>query len=63
MAARMTWDIQTYLMDRMSDADWDSDDAVDKMLKQMDAKAGWIEKDDRRRNLRKGLFAVERGNG
>ena len=57
----LDWTVQAFVDARMSTEALLQPDAVESILKVLDAKAGWIQEDESKLLLRKALFSVERG--
>ena len=55
------WTVQAFVDARISAEALLQPDAVESILKVVDAKAGWIQEDESKLLLRKALFSVERG--
>ena len=57
----LDWTVQAFVDGRISTEALLQPDAVESILKVLDAKAGWIQEDESKVLLRKALFSVERG--
>ena len=57
----LDWTVQAFVDGRISTEALLQPDAVESILKVLDAKAGWIQEDESKLLLRKALFSVERG--
>ena len=57
----LDWTVQAFVDGRISTEALPQPDAVESILKVLDAKAGWIQEDESKLLLRKALFSVERG--
>ena len=57
----LDWTVQAFVDARISTEALLQPDAVESILKVLDAKAGWIQEDESKLLLRKALFSVERG--
>ena len=57
----LDWTVQAFVDARMSAEALLQPDAVESILKVLDAKAGWIQEDESKLLLRKALFSVKRG--
>ena len=57
----LDWTVQAFVDARISAEALLQPDAVESILKVLDAKAGWIQEDESKLLLRKALFSVERG--
>ena len=57
----LDWTVQAFVDARISTEALLQPDAVESILKVLDAKAGWIQEDESKLFLRKALFSVERG--
>ena len=57
----LDWTVQAFVDARISKEALLQPDAVESILKVLDAKAGWIQEDESKLLLRKALFSVERG--
>ena len=55
------WTVQAFVDARISTEALLQPDAVESILKVLDAKAGWVQEDESKLLLRKALFSVERG--
>ena len=57
----LDWTVQAFVDARISTEALLQPDAVESILKVLDAKAGWIQEDESKLLLRRALFSVERG--
>ena len=57
----LDWTVQAFVDARISTEALLQPDAVESILRVLDAKAGWIQEDESKLLLRKALFSVERG--
>ena len=57
----LDWTVQAFVDAKISTEALLQPDAVESILKVLDAKAGWIQEDESKLLLRKALFSVERG--
>ena len=57
----LDWTVQAFVDARISTEALLQPDAVESILKVLDAKAGWIQEDESKLLLRKALSSVERG--